>query len=101
MAAYGSPTISLETIWSSVALKIPCHRGWSAASRNVLLISSAVVGLEETNVIADNEPVIIGTRIEVPSNLPSTALTARPTATAAPVYDGTIFTPPARPRRKS
>src|SRR3989344_8746880 len=101
MAAYGSPTISLETIWSSVALKIPCQRGWSAASRNILLISSAVVDFAETNVIAESEPVTTGTRIEVPSNFPSTDLTALPTATAAPVYEGTMFTPAALPRLKS
>ena len=99
MAAYGSPTMSEETIWSSVTFKMPFHLGSAAALRKISFISSTVTFLLATKVMSAIEPAGTGTLMEIPSNFFSSSLTTRVTAMAAPVVEGTMFCAAARPRR--
>lgn len=65
----GSPTISEDTIGSSVYLKIPFN-GPSAAALNDALISSAVVSFSTSQTKSVKEPVGVGTRTAPPSSFP-------------------------------
>src|SRR3989344_1096488 len=96
-APYGSPIISVETTWSSVTFTDFDQRGSSAARRNTSFISAAVVFWERSAVIITQDPVMTGTRIAIPSKIPSSSGMTLMTDSAAPVEEGTMFTAAARP----
>ncbi len=93
--------ISEDTRGSSVTVKIFAQRGAVEAPRKISLISSTVVFFFEIKVISAIEPIATGTRIDMPSNFPSSDGYAYVTAIAAPVEEGTMFWPAERPSRKS
>src|SRR5690625_1502071 len=95
---YVEPTISLETIGSSVYSKIP-FKSPSAALRKASFTSSAVTFFSNSTTKSVMEPSGIGTRIAIPFNLPSNSGKTFPTAFAAPVEVGIIFSAAARARR--
>src|SRR3989344_1457581 len=95
------PTISDETSGSSVTEKISFQRGSCAALVRNWFTSCAEVERFATKVTSTIEPVITGTRIEMPSNFPESAGNALVTAIAAPVDEGTILCAAALPSRKS
>src|SRR3989344_6408967 len=100
IAPYGLPIISLETSSSSVTEKIPFQRDSLAAFLRILFTSSTVVFFLETKVISAIDPVIIGTRIAIPSKSPESFGKAFVTAIAAPEDVGTQLRPPARTSRR-
>ena len=71
------------------------------ASRSTWLISSALVALSVWKVRSTTETFGVGTRMEMPSNLPFSSGSTRPTAFAAPVVVGIIDSAAARPRLQS
>ena len=93
--------MSLETIGSSVYLRMPSSAPVSAFSANAALTSSALVGRDSSQTRSTTEPVITGARTAMPFSLPSSSGTTRPIALAAPVEVGTRFTAAARARRRS
>ena len=64
---------------------------------NAALISSLVAGFLISTVKSTIEPVTVGTRSAVPSNLPFNCGNTKQIAFAAPVDDGTIFAAALRP----
>src|SRR4051794_6260713 len=93
--------MSALTIGSLVTARIRFHLGWLAACSKHALTSLTVVGRSARNTIADNDPIVTGTRIAIPSNRFRRLGIARATAVAAPVVAGTMLAAAARPRRKS
>ena len=85
---YGELTMSLETIGSSVYLRMPSRRPVSAFSANAELTSSTLVGRDTSHTRSTTEPVITGARTATPFSLPSSSGTTRPIALAAPVEVG-------------
>src|SRR5215467_16072008 len=73
----------------------------SEAAFRVALISSYVVDLANRHVKSTTETFATGTRNAIPVNLPLRSGITLPTALAAPVLDGMIFVPAARPPRQS
>src|SRR5690606_4625028 len=70
-----------------------------AAFLNAALTSSTVTSFFNSTVKSTIEPVTVGTRRAVPSNLPFKEGITRPIALAAPVDEGIIDSAAARPRR--
>src|SRR5262249_53940581 len=94
------PLKSTETSSSSVASRIPLS-GPAAAARNASLTAAGEADLAGSTVRATTETVAEGTRIAMPSSLPLSSGSTRPTAVAAPVVVGIMLTAPARARRRS
>ena len=90
--------MSVETIGSSVYLRIPVS-GPDAASFIAALISSSLVSFETSQVRSTSDPVITGARTEMPLSLPSRSGRTRPMALAAPVLVGIRLIAAARARR--
>ena len=97
----GEPTMSLETIGSSVYSSTRSSGGLTAASANALLTSATEGTPRTTAVKSVMEPSCSGTRSDVPSSRPFMASSTRPVARAAPVEVGTMLAAPARARRRS
>ena len=94
------PTISIETIGSSVYSRTPLKED-SAASLKALLMALTVVCFLTLNVMSVREPLITGTRIPQPPMLSASSGKILVNAFAAPVVVGTIDCPAARARLKS
>src|SRR3989344_3506378 len=88
IAPNGLATMSDETSWSSVTVKMSFQRGVFAASRKIWLTSSTVVGRPARKVMFAAEPVITGVRKAMPSNLPFNFGIILVMAMAAPVVEG-------------
>src|SRR5215470_8738736 len=97
---HGSPTKSEETTSSSVYARMP-FIGPSDAAFIAALISSYLAGLANRHVKSTTETFDTGTRNAIPVNLPLRSGITSVTALAAPVLDGIIFAPAARPPRQS
>ena len=69
-----------------------------AAARMASLISATVVARAASNTRSTTETFGVGTRTEMPSSLPLSSGSTRPTALAAPVEVGIIDSAAARPR---
>src|SRR3989344_4265646 len=95
------PMMSVETRGCSETEKIPFQKSSCAACLKISLISSREVFLLAIKVKSITEPVITGTLIAMPSNLPFISGTAFSVAIAAPVVEGTMLTAAARPRVQS
>ena len=93
--------MSLETIGSSLYLRMPSSAPLSAFSANALLTSSTLVGRATSQTRSTTEPVITGARTAMPLSLPSSSGITRPIALAAPVLVGTRLAAAARARRRS
>src|SRR5215211_6474474 len=100
MQEYVEPTMSCETIGSSVYWRIPSS-GPPAARRNVSLTSSTLVSRPTRTTRSTIEPVETGARIAMPSTLPCSSGSTRPIARAAPVDVGMRLIAAARARRRS
>src|SRR5690348_14510690 len=88
---------SIDTFGASVQPRMTLS--WlAAASLIALLISSLSVFFLATNLKSISETFGVGTRIAVPSSLPLSSGSTRPTAFAAPVEVGIIDIAAARPR---
>ena len=96
----GSVTMSVDTIGSSVYVRMPAS-GPSAAAFTAWLTSSTLVSRPAVKVRSVAEPVGTGTRSAYPSSLPFSSGSTRPIALAAPVEVGTMFSAAARARRRS
>src|SRR3989344_3427745 len=101
MAPKDVPIMSDDTNGSAVTPKTPRHLSSCAALVKTAFTSAVVVGRAATKVKSAKEPAITGTRMAMPSNLPTRLGTARVTDIAAPVVLGTILPAAARPRLKS
>ena len=95
------PTMSLDTIGSSVYTSLPASEPSSAAAANAAFTSSTVTSRETVTTRSVTEPSGTGTRIAMPSSLPFRCGSTRPVAFAAPVVVGMMFTAAARARRRS
>src|SRR5689334_17290351 len=95
-----SPTKSVETTSSSVYPMIP-FIGPSAAAFIALLISSYVAAFSSRQVRSTTDTSAVGTRNDMPVNLPFKAGITLPTAFAAPVLDGMMLVLAPRPPRQS
>ena len=73
----------------------------SAAAANAALICATVAGLDNWQVRSQMEPSSTGTRSATPSSRPASSGRTRPTAFAAPVLVGMMFTAADRARRAS
>jgi hypothetical protein len=93
--------MSVDTIGSSLYLRMPSSAPVSALAPNASLTSSLEVGRDTSQTRSTTEPVITGARTAMPLSLPSSSGSTRPTALAAPVEVGTRFTAAARARRGS
>src|SRR5215210_850249 len=93
--------MSLDTIGSSLYLRMPSKRPLSACSENAAFTSSALVSRDTSHTRSTTEPVITGARTAIPFSLPSSSGTTSPIALAAPVEVGTRFAAAARARRRS
>src|SRR3989449_5760305 len=96
----GFPLKSEETSSSSVASRMP-RSDPAAASRNASFTVCGVAGLSSSATRSTTETFAVGTRIAMPSSLPFSFGSTRPTAVAAPVVVGIMLTAPARARRRS
>ena len=97
----GSPTMSRETIGSSVYPSMPTSGPDSEAARKAALTSSTVVSRPTWTVRSTTEPSGVGTRSAMPSSFPFRAGMTSPIARAAPVEVGMIDSAAARARRRS
>src|SRR5678815_2297237 len=88
-AECGLPTMSWETIGSSMYCKIP-RRDPSDADFMAALTVAALTGFWVCALTSITDPAAIGTRIEIPSILPWREGITRPIALAAPVLVGII-----------
>ena len=95
-----SPLKSEETSGSSETPRMP-FIGPAAAARNASSSSSVVVSFSMSATKSTTETVDTGTRMAMPSNLPSSSGMTRATALAAPVVVGMMFMAAARARRRS
>ncbi len=75
--------------------------GPAAAARNASFTAAGVADLPSSTVRSTTETLAVGTRIAIPSSLPFSSGSTRPTAVAAPVVVGIMLTAPARARRRS
>ena len=71
------------------------------ASFIIALISSMLVSRFAINVKSTKETLIVGTRTDIPSNLPASSGSTKPTAAAAPVLVGIIDCVALRARYRS
>ena len=94
------PTISIDTIGSSVYSRISFRYVFAAFSK-ALLISSIVTVSFTLNVMSVNEPFATGTLIPHPPMASDNSGKIFVRAFAAPVVVGTIDCPAALARRKS
>src|SRR5699024_389645 len=94
----GLPTMSLDTSGSSEYSIIPFN-SLSAAFLNAAFTSSSVTFLSISATRSVTEPSGTGTRTAIPFNLPFSSGNTFPTAFAAPVDVGIIFSAAARERR--
>jgi hypothetical protein len=94
------PMTSLETISSSVYSRT-FFIGPLAAALNAAFTDSLVASLLSSQTRSTIEPSGTGTRSDVPSSLPFRSGRTLPTARAAPVEVGMMFTAAARARRRS
>src|SRR5947199_1817521 len=100
MDEWGLPLKSHDTSCSSHASRMP--RSLPAAlSRNALFTASAVADFSSSATRSTTDTLIVGTRIAIPSSLPLSFGSTRPTAVAAPVVVGIMLTAAARARRRS
>ena len=97
----GEPTMSLDTIGSSVYSSTRSSGGLAAASAKAALTSTTDGFPFTTAVKSVMEPAGSGTRNDLPSSRPFIASSTRLVARAAPVELGTMLTAPARARRRS
>jgi hypothetical protein len=97
----GCPTMSEETISSSVNTSTLESGPDVAAALNAALISSTVTSRLSTPTKSVIEPSGTGTRSAVPSSFPFMASSTRPVARAAPVEEGVMLAADARARRMS
>src|SRR4051812_28246233 len=95
-----SPIKSEETTSSSVYPMIP-FIGPSEAPFTAALISSYFAGFSNRQVKSTTETSAVGTRKDIPVNLPLRAGITLPTALAAPVLEGMMFDVAPRPPRQS
>ena len=93
----GSWLKSSETFGASVKPRMPLSC-CSAARLIAPLISSLLVAFLATNLKSITETFGVGTRIETPSSLPLSSGSTRPTALAAPVEVGIMYSAAARAR---
>jgi hypothetical protein len=94
------PITSLETISSSVYSRMS-FSGPAAASLNAAFTCSTVASVLSSQTRSTIDPSGTGTRSDVPSSLPLRSGRILPTARAAPVVVGMMFTAAARARRRS
>src|SRR5205807_1367914 len=80
----GLPLKSAETSSSSVASRMPRNEP-AAASRNASFTACGVVGLSSSATRSTTDTLAVGTRMAMPSSLPLSLGSTRPTAVAAPV----------------
>src|SRR5574340_1237571 len=97
----GSSTISDNTRGSLETFKMSLYFGCSDASVNAWLISSLVAFLEGRMTKSERLPTGVGTRNDVPSNLPLSDGMAWVAEIAAPVVVGIMLMAAARARRRS
>src|SRR5215468_6271066 len=97
---HDSPMMSVETTSSSVYATMP-FIGPSEASFIAALISSYLADLANRQVKSTTDTFTVGTRNAIPVNLPLRSGITLPTALAAPVLEGMILVPAARPPRQS
>ena len=95
------PTMSCETISSSVYARMPARRPVSARALTAALISSTEASRPSVQTRSTTEPSGTGTRIDMPSSLPLSSGITSPIARAAPVEVGMIESAAARARRRS
>ena len=100
MEEWSLPTMSMDTMGSSVYSRMP-FKGPSAAAFMAALISSAVTDFSSSTVRSTMEPSGVGTRVAKPSRRPLSSGSTRDTARAAPVVVGIMDTAAARARRRS
>ena len=93
--------MSLETSGSSVYWRMPVIEPVSAAAAKAAFTSSRVTSRSSTATRSVADPSGTGTRIEMPSSLPSSSGITRPIALAAPVVVGITLMAAARARRRS
>jgi hypothetical protein len=97
----GFPTMSDETIGSSVNVRMPFQPSWPAALWKAAFTSSALASRPRTQTRSVTLPSGTGTRIAMPSIFPFSSGMTSAVAFAAPVVDGMMFTAAARIRRRS
>ena len=97
----GSPTMSLDTIGSSVYRMIPFSGPLLAALAYAALISATVASRLSRALKSVTEPVATGTRNEEPSSLPFIDSRTSDVDRAAPVLVGMMLIAAARARRAS
>src|SRR5215471_6354238 len=97
---HGSPIKSDETTSSSVYPMMP-FMGPSEAAFRVALISSYLADLANRHVKSTTDTFTVGTRNDIPVNLPLSSGITLPTALAAPVLEGMMLEAAARPPRQS
>src|SRR6185436_21084225 len=95
-----SPIKSDETTSSSVYPMMP-FIGPSDAVFTAALMSSYVAPISKRQVKSTTETSAVGTRKDMPVNLPLRAGITLPTALAAPVLEGIMFDEAPRPPRQS
>jgi hypothetical protein len=96
----GLPRTSEETSGSSEYSRMPLS-ALLAASAKAALTLSIVTALFVSHTRSTTEPFFTGTRIAQPSSLPFSCGSTLPTARAAPVLVGMMFSAAARARRRS
>ena len=94
------PTISIDTIGSSVYSRIPLKDELAASLKAVLMASTEVSSLT-LNVMSVSEPLITGTRMPQPPIFSANSGKILVSAFAAPVVVGMIDCPAARALLKS
>ncbi len=100
MQECGLPTMSQETSASVEYSRTPFIVPWAACS-TALLTCSTVTSVPRVATRSTIDPSGTGTRTAMPSSLPSSCGSTWPTARAAPVVVGIVFSPAARERRMS
>merc|ERR1719168_196507 len=93
-------TKSVDTTSSSVQSSTP-FMSPAAYSFTASTISSYLAGFSKRQVKSTTETSGVGTRKAIPVNLPLTAGSTLPTALAAPVEEGMMFSEAQRPPRQS
>mmetsp|Transcript_123183 Transcript_123183/g.330838 ORF Transcript_123183/g.330838 Transcript_123183/m.330838 type:complete len:227 (+) Transcript_123183:59-739(+) len=96
----GQETKSVDTTSSSVKPRIP-SMGPAAASLIFATMSSILAGLSSLQVKSTTDTSGVGTRNAMPVSLPFSEGMTLPTAFAAPVEEGIMFSDAARPPRQS
>ncbi len=93
--------MSVDTSGSSEYWRIPARGPSAAAASTAAFTSSTVTSRDSWTTRSTVEPSGTGTRIAMPSSLPSSSGRTLPTALAAPVVVGMMFSVAARLRRRS